>query len=179
MPGEKEIFQEQGRFPHASPLSRRFIHTGLSAEKKVKQTQHSRRQTRIPEYIILSPDSFFRFSATDSTSLVSLPDLIPPSLKNVRFPALSTMYDALLSMLNAPERFECGYSSGLRMELRRYLGYLHLYCFSEYVRVWCKELKDLPEPIRAVGLALREENQLSFWEMWIRDEPYSDDSDDD
>ena len=65
------------------------------------------------------------------------------------------------------------------MELRRYLGYPHLYCFSEYVRVWYKELKDLPEPIRAVGLALREENQPKFWEMWIRDEPYSDDSDDD
>jgi len=80
---------------------------------------------------------------------------------------------------DAPERFDCGYSSGLHMELRQYLGYLHRYCFSEYVRVWYKEVKDLPEPIRAVGLALREENQPRFWEMWLRDEPYSDDSDDD
>ena len=173
MPGEKEKYQQQGRFPHASPLSRRLIYTGLIAEKKAKQTQHSRRQICIPEYIILTPDSFFHLSATDSTSLVSLPDPIPPSLKDVRFPSLSTMYDALLSMLNAPERFE-HYSSGLRMELRRYLGYLHLYCFSEYVRVWYKEVKDLPEPIRAVGLALGRENQPRFWEMWIRDEPYSD-----
>jgi len=88
------------------------------------------------------------------------------------------MYDALLSMLNVAERFEC-YSSDLRMELKRFLGYLHLYCFSEYVRVWYKEVKDLPEPIRAVGLAFREENQPRFWEMWLRDEPYEDDSDDD
>lgn len=180
MPGEKEKFQEQGRFPHASPLSRRLVHTGLDSEKEAQQTQNARRQTHIPEYITLTPDSFFHLDATDSTStsrLVSLPEPIPPSLTDVRFPALPTMYDAFFLMIHAPERLE--YSCGLRMELRRFLGYLHLYCFSEYVRGWYKEIKDLPEPIRAVGLALREENQPRFWEMWLRDEPYSDDSDDD
>jgi len=179
MSGEKEKFQAQGRFPNASPLSRRLVHTGLDSEKEEKQTQNSRRQTHIPEYIILTPDSFFHLDATGSTStsLVALPEPIPPSL-NVRFPALPTMYDSLLSTIHAPERLE--YSCGLRMEMRGFLGYLHLYCFSEYVsRGWYKEVKDLPEPIREVGLALREENQPRFWEMWLRDEPYSDDSDDD
>ena len=50
MPGEKEKFQEQGRFPHASPLSRRLVHTGLDSEKEAQQTQNARRQTHIPEY---------------------------------------------------------------------------------------------------------------------------------
>lgn len=63
------------------------------------------------------------------------------------------MYDTLLSTINAPERSE--YSFGLSMELEQYLEYLHLYCFSEYVKEWYKEVKDLSEPIRGVGLALR------------------------
>ncbi|KIM43585.1 hypothetical protein M413DRAFT_25924 [Hebeloma cylindrosporum] len=174
---EKKKFQEQGRFPHASPLSRRFIHIALDAEKKANQTQNSVRQTLIPEFITLTPDSFFHLSATDTTSLVSLPEPIPPSLEDVRFPTLSTMYDALFSTINAPERSQ--YSFGLGMQLEQYLAYLHLYCFSEYVREWYKEVEDLPEPIREVGLALRPENKPRFWAMWLRDEPYSDDSDDD
>ena len=40
-------------------------------------------------------------------------------------------------------------------------------------------MNDLPEPIREVGLALRAENKPRFWKMWLRDEPYSDDTDDD
>jgi hypothetical protein len=83
------------------------------------------------------------------------------------------MYDALLSTINAPERSE--YSFGPSMELERYLGYFHRYCFSEYVRGWYMEVKDLPGTFREVGLALRAENAPMFWEMWLRDEPYSDD----
>jgi hypothetical protein len=40
-------------------------------------------------------------------------------------------------------------------------------------------VKDLLEPILEVGLALRTENKERFWQMWLRDELYSDDSDDD
>jgi hypothetical protein len=47
------------------------------------------------------------------------------------------------------------------MQLEQYLEYLHLYYFSEYVKEWHKEVKDLPEPIREVGLALRAENNLA------------------
>jgi hypothetical protein len=112
-------------------------------------------------------------SATDPTFLV-LPEPIPPSLDKVRFLALQTIYDSLLSTINAPERSE--YSFGLSMQLEQYLGYLHLLL---YVKEWCKEVKDLPEPIREVGLALRAENKPRFWKMWLRDESYSDDSDDD
>jgi hypothetical protein len=61
------------------------------------------------------------------------------------------------------------------MQLKQYIVYLHLYCFSEYVRKWYKGVKDLPEPIVEVGLA----NKERFWQMWPRDEPYSDDLDDD
>ncbi|KAG5645108.1 hypothetical protein DXG03_006922 [Asterophora parasitica] len=39
------------------------------------------------------------------------------------------MYDALLSMINAPEKSE--YSTGLTQQLAIYLGYLHLYYFSD------------------------------------------------
>ena len=173
---EKMTFQELGRFPHASPLSRRLVHTSLASEKEANGTASSARQTDTPEYITLTPDSFFHLSATDP-ALVSLPEPIPPSLDKVRFPALPTLYDALLSTINAPERSE--YSFGLRMQLKQYLGYLHLYCFSEYVRKWYKEVKDLPEPIREVGVALRPENKERFWKLWLREEPYSDDSDDD
>jgi hypothetical protein len=56
------------------------------------------------------------------------------------------------------------------MQLKQYIGYLHLYCFSEYVTKWYKEVKDLPEPILEVGLALRLENKERFWQMWLRDE---------
>jgi hypothetical protein len=86
------------------------------------------------------------------------------------------MYDTLLSMVNVPERSQ--YSSGLVQQLQEYLGYLHLYRFSDYVKGWYKEVKDLPDPIREVGLALRAENQPRFWNMWLRDEPFADDSDD-
>ena len=55
------------------------------------------------------------------------------------------------------------------MQLKQYLGYLHLYCFSDYFRGWYKKVKDLPEPIREVGLALRVENKPRFWKMWLRD----------
>jgi hypothetical protein len=96
--------------------------------------------------------------------------------KKVRFLGLSTLYDALLSTINAPEQFE--YSFGLEMQLKQYIGYLHLYCFSEYVRKWYKGVKDLLKPILEVGLALRTENKR-FWQMWLRDEPYLDDLDDD
>jgi hypothetical protein len=65
------------------------------------------------------------------------------------------------------------------MQLKQYIGYLHLYCFSEYVRKWYKGVKYLPESIVEVGLALRTENKERFWQTWLRDEPYSDDSDDD
>ena len=176
---EKKKFQELGRFPHASPLSRRLIHVSLASEKEAKGTASTARQTDIPEFITLTPDSFFHLNATDLSpnTLVSLPEPIPPSLEKVRFPSLPTLYDSLLSTMNAPERYE--YSFGLKMQLKQYIGYLHLYCFSEYVRKWFKEVKDLPEPIKEVGLALREENKERFWKMWIRDEPYSDDSDDD
>jgi hypothetical protein len=108
------------------------------------------------EYITLTPESFFHLSATDPT-LVSLPEPIPPSLEKVRFPGLSTLYDALLSTINAPEQSE--YSFGLEMQLKQYIGYLHLYCFSEYVRKWYKDVKDLPEPILEVGLALRTDGE--------------------
>ena len=173
---EKKMFQEMGRFPHASPLSRRLIHTRLASEKEANGTASMSRQTDIPEYITLTPDSFFHMSATDPT-LVSLPEPIPPSLEKVRFPALPTLFDALLSTKNAPENSE--YSFGFEMQLKQFIGYLKLYCFSEYLRNWYKEVKDLPEPILKVGLALRPENKERFWQMWLRDEPYSDDSDDD
>jgi hypothetical protein len=148
----------------------------LGSEKKAKGTDSTARQTDIPEYITLTPDSFFHLSATDPT-LVSLPEPIPPSLEKVRFLGFLTLYDALLSTINAPEQFE--YSFGFEMQLKQYIGYLHLYCFSEYVRKWYKGVKDLPEPIVEVGLALRTENKERFWQTWLRDEPYSDDSDDD
>jgi hypothetical protein len=94
--------EEMGRSPHAaSPLSRRLMHTNLASEKKAKGTASTARQTDIPEYITLTPDSFFYLSATDPT-LVSLPDAIPPSLEKVCFLGLSTLYDALLSTINAP-----------------------------------------------------------------------------
>ena len=56
---EKKTFQELGQFPHASPLSRRLVHTGLARGTAASST----RQTDIPEYITLTPDSFFHLSA--------------------------------------------------------------------------------------------------------------------
>ncbi|KAJ7929905.1 hypothetical protein B0H13DRAFT_1962429 [Mycena leptocephala] len=151
--GEKERFQQQGRLPYASPLTIKLSHKNWG----------SLPPTIIPEHILLTPDSFFHMSATNPKSLVSLPQWdgvpLPPSLYDLRFPALPVMYDTLLSMVN-------------------YLGYLHLYRFSDYVKGWYKEVKDLPDPIREVGLALRAENQPRFWNMWLRDEPFADDSDD-
>ena len=43
MPREKKMFQELGRFPHASLLSRRLIHTGLASVKEAEGTASSRR----------------------------------------------------------------------------------------------------------------------------------------
>jgi hypothetical protein len=48
---------KQAEFPHASPLSRRLIHTSFTSEKEVKGTTSSQRLTNAPEYIILAPDS--------------------------------------------------------------------------------------------------------------------------
>ncbi|KAG5641933.1 hypothetical protein DXG03_003943 [Asterophora parasitica] len=172
--GEKETFKARAQFPNGSPLSVRLTHTRFAS---VVEDPLGYRNTGTLDHILLTPDSFFHLSATDPASLVSLPPSTPPSLSIVRFPSLPTMYDALFSTINAPERPE--YSTWLWQQLRTYLAYLHLYCFSEYVKGWYKELEDLPEPIREVGLALRPENQARFWKMWLRDEPYSDDSDSD
>ncbi|KAG5640993.1 hypothetical protein DXG03_006447 [Asterophora parasitica] len=172
-PREKEKFQALGRFPYASPLTVRLSHTRLASAIDHPSV---RRNISTLDHIVLTPDSFFHLSATDTTSLVSLPSLTPPSLSAVRFSSLPTMYDALFSTISAPERSE--YSTGLGQDLDIYLGYLHLYYFSEYVKGWYKELKDLPEPIREVSLALRAENQPRFWEMWLKDEPFEDASDD-
>jgi hypothetical protein len=177
--GEKERFQQQGRLPYASPLTIKLSHKNWGS-LPVRRGSILGQPTIIPEHILLTPDSFFHMSATNPKSLVSLPQWdgvpLPPSLYDLRFPALPVMYDTLLSMVNVPERSQ--YSSGLVQQLQEYLGYLHLYRFSDYVKGWYKEVKDLPDPIREVGLALRAENQPRFWNMWLRDEPFADDSDD-
>ncbi|KAG5637769.1 hypothetical protein DXG03_004325 [Asterophora parasitica] len=118
--------------------------------------------------ILLTPDSFFHSSATNTKSLISPTTdstvaqrrTLPVAFDNVRRAPLD----------DAPERSE--YSSRLKERLREHLAYLHTYPFSEYESGLYKEVQDLPKPIREVGLALRVENQRRLWAMWLREEPY-------
>lgn len=80
--------------------------------------------------------------------------------EQARFPYAScndilTMYDALLSTINAPERSEyaSGLSHGVETESRVTSSLLLL-------RLCQGEVKDLPESIQEVGLALWIENHL-------------------
>ncbi|KAJ7678915.1 hypothetical protein DFH06DRAFT_501235 [Mycena polygramma] len=173
--GEKERFRAEGRLPYAAPSTIKLSHTAWVPGPVLTGIGA---RTDTPQHILLSPDSFFHLSATDARCLVTLPSwntvTLPPSLYELRFPALPNMYDTLT---NAPNKSQ--YSFGLCQKLREYLAYLHLYRFSAYVKKWYKEVEDLPDSIREVGLALRQENQPRFWAMWLRNEPFSDDDSDD
>ena len=169
LPSERAKYLQDGRLPHAFPHS---IRLAVNAPDAAPVIQRS-----LAQYILLTPDSFFHFDAADAKSLQPLPNPVPPSLQDVRFPKLAAFYDALLSTLAHPHRD--AYAFRLRQQLHEYVAYLTTYAFREYVKCSYKEVDELPLRIREVGDALTAENRETFYAQFMRQYSDEDLEDDD